>query len=222
MHWLTLVLIPSDTQDVEEKVAELLSPPQEREFPEYPVACACIGSVARIHGYDAVDQTPDGKELLKRLQDARSTGDQTTKAQVLRQRSDAADAVARTHLLYRKPDPDCDVCPGTGVWLASRNPAEHWDYWSIGGRWDGVLLGKPRGDDVDGTMRLDDNCVPVTQLPPGLMPPAIVTPDGLWHENPQWDPAWPFPEGRQDWHDEVRELLQRYQHCLTVAVDCHS
>ena len=75
MHWLTLVLVPKDSLDVRGKVAELLSPDPERSFPEYPVACWCVGSEAHEHGYTVVDTIGGGaSEIQKNIIARRGLG----------------------------------------------------------------------------------------------------------------------------------------------------
>lgn len=39
------------------------------------------------------------------------------------------------------PDPECDECRGSGEYETTCNPEGYWDWWVIGGRWNGTLLG---------------------------------------------------------------------------------
>lgn len=43
------------------------------------------------------------------------------------------------HPLYRRPMPNCDECHGSGRVETTANPEGYWDWWVIGGRWEGML-----------------------------------------------------------------------------------
>lgn len=127
-----------------------------------------------------------------------------------------ADAARRAHELlapYFAPDGAHD--PG--------NPSAKFDGCVVGGRFDGQLYGaepmynltpaefqRRYGLDV---LRDDDNIRAAPEVPDGLTPYALVTPDGVWLDCENKDAA--------RWRDEVRELLRRHAGCVVVAVDCH-
>lgn len=102
-------------------------------------------------------------------------------------------------------------------------PESMCDGFVVGGRYDGVIWGKEQhynltpeqhqaryGLDV---VKPEDNVRPVAELQPGLVPYAIVTDDGHWHDR----------EGKSDeqWTAEVESILRAHPHCLVVAIDCH-
>jgi len=39
----------------------------------------------------------------------------------------------------KTPDTDCDDCDGSGISTSTYNPKSKWDYWTLGGRWNGYL-----------------------------------------------------------------------------------
>lgn len=100
------------------------------------------------------------------------------------------------------------------------NPEAKCDGFTIGGRYDGIIWGKPQSYDLAphefqarygfDVVTDDDNIRPVGQLAPveELRVGAIVTPDGLWHDCAT--------------DDVVRSLLADHVTCLAVAFDCHS
>jgi hypothetical protein len=93
------------------------------------------------------------------------------------------------------------------------------DGFIIGGRFSGAILGRePHYVMQDGRKYIDprpeDNICPVSDLPAGVDPGAIVTPDGSWHE---WT-----RETADTWDDTARELFARHRDCVAVAFDCHS
>jgi len=44
------------------------------------------------------------------------------------------------------PDPQCEECNGAGKVSTDYNPKAEWDWWVIGGRFDGVVQKKRRDD----------------------------------------------------------------------------
>lgn len=97
------------------------------------------------------------------------------------------------------------------------------DGYVIGGRYDGQLYGAESeynltpaefqeryGLDV---LRDEENIRPASEVPEGLVPYAVVTPEGAWLDCER--------KGAAAWAAEVRSLLSRYANCVVVAVDCH-
>ena len=97
------------------------------------------------------------------------------------------------------------------------------DGYVIGGRYDGQLFGaeaeygltpeefrKRYGLDV---VKSEQNVRAASEVPEGLVPYAVVTPEGGWLDRGR--------KGAAAWAAEVRGLLRRYADCLVVAVDCH-
>lgn len=97
------------------------------------------------------------------------------------------------------------------------------DGYVVGGRYDGQLFGaeaeydltpeefqKRYGLDV---VKNERNVRAASEVPEGLVPYAVVTPEGAWLDCER--------KGARRWEGEVRELLRRYADCLVVAVDCH-
>jgi hypothetical protein len=109
----------------------------------------------------------------------------------------------------------------------------HWDWYVIGGRWDGSIQGKYRADSHDNGFnfgdehhKIDFNIVKVKDLlprgdiptevlarmtnkPPGWIPYAIVTPDGRWVDDEVLGEA------------RVLELYRAYPEYNIVSVDMH-
>ena len=94
------------------------------------------------------------------------------------------------HPLKDKADPDCDECDGTGTRETQYNPDSKWDWYSIGGRWDGAIQGEERPS-KDGGFNFGDehhhiehNITKASDLieRPSDYPFALVLPDGTWVE----------------------------------------
>lgn len=97
------------------------------------------------------------------------------------------------------------------------------DGYVIGGRYDRQLFGadpeynltpaefqERYGLDV---LRDENNIRPASEVPVGLVPYAVVTPEGAWLDCER--------KGAAVWAAEVRGLLRRYADWMVVAVDCH-
>jgi len=65
--------------------------------------------------------------------------------------------------------------------------------------------------------------IPVAEIPEGITPFALVTPDGDWYERGSmgWWACVSEEKEEDDWKDEVKSLLSAYQDCIAVVCDCH-
>ena len=97
------------------------------------------------------------------------------------------------------------------------------DGYVVGGRYDGQLFGaRPEYNLTPAEfqarygldkLRDEDNIRPASEVPEGLVPYAVVTPEGAWLDREG--------KGAAAWAAEVGGLLRRHADCLVVAVDCH-
>lgn len=128
------------------------------------------------------------------------------------------------------------------------NPQGKWDYYEIGGRWDGDtrnLNNRPQTLDeaFNREYTLEDNMLPLKILDHDLRPYAVLTPDGIWHSKqtwPEFDRMWeeergPWNEEQdrpaltawieeedQRWQSEYIQYFQQHQSAIIVGVDIHS
>lgn len=176
-HFATLVLIPPSTPPdaIDSAVAALLEPFDENiEVEAYPTDCYCKGSLAQRAGRVAADQEVGPLHELTERYWALPEADRPDLTEYLASYQAVADRAERAHPLYQQPDPACKECEGTGSRLTTYNPDSQWDWWVIGGCWDGWLH--------------PENVLPVrTLLSDNLAnsektPFALVTPDGAWYQ----------------------------------------
>jgi hypothetical protein len=145
------------------------------------------------------------------------------------------------HPMYDKPSKDCDECKGTGTYKSEYNPKSKWDWWVIGGRWAGWIRGiedsmpeaKNRfihGEKAVNDARIVRNSVEnnsrivvefPSPIPDELIPFAIVTPDGEWHEVGKMGWFGCVSDEKEGWKDQARAILKRHDDTLAVAVDLH-
>jgi hypothetical protein len=157
-HFSTLVILNKDqAREPESSVSELLDPFDEnKEMDDYETTCSCAGVKARLDASKQATQTlgitwdqlrtkfwekyPSDADLKGATRDElwmKHTGK-------LRR---AEKAIEKAHPLYKKTDPDCEDCKGTGHRMTTYNPDSKWDWYQIGGRWTGALTGYDPGKD---------------------------------------------------------------------------
>ena len=122
-----------------------------------------------------------------------------------------------------KPDPECNWCKGTGINKTTFNPHGHWDYYSIGGRWDGSVCDitwEGGGTPMD---RLSDNIITVSRLKRDLEshPSDIVTHRswitlGRYHKNRKW---FSFSDNQR--MKMINTIYDTYADFQAVGLDCH-
>ena len=116
------------------------------------------------------------------------------------------------------------------------NEETHWDWWEIGGRWDGVLKGQGEGqsttihihdienniikisdflelDDIDDRLRESINKMLNKTFP---IPFAIVSEEEGWIE------SGGYLEHSKEWEKEAIKILKRNKDKYLVCVDCHN
>jgi len=231
-HFLLGVIIPEDLSDVESYLEMTLEPYDENtEVAPYQRPCRCGERQARRQA-DAIAAEETGLtwDTLRQSFAQKPEAEQTPKAwerHTKRLREAEARELAR---LPKTPQADCDYCHGSGTYTSTYNPKSKWDWWQIGGRWDGVLAGTP-AENEDGLNfgpnpeRLGNNLVRVEDLTRERMPFAFVLPDGTWLQQGEMG-GWGIVH-REDispemWETKTLDALKaRYGGLRVVAVDCH-
>ena len=103
--------------------------------------------------------------------------------------------------------------------LSRYNPAGKWDWYVIGGRWNGWLH-----DRDCKSSKLNDNVATVEHvIARERYPFALVTPTGEWFEQGQmgWFGVVVDGKDRLDWHTEANAILRNYLDHSMVLVDAH-
>jgi len=238
-HFFTVVLVQDTEPDdpnrdsiLEGRVENLLACYNEDiQVDAYEEDCYCVGQEARRESQEKalqemeigdtiadyrewfwslkVDERPDWDDFLGALS--------TLQSKYLQERDD-----------IDSPNPECDSCHGTGIRMTTYNPLSKWDWWVIGGRWDGAIQGEYRESHDHGFNfgeehhQIEYNSIPVEKLPEEFYPFAIVTPDGVWHEKGEMGWFGMATNEQQDsvWLDEVRSIIEQYKNRRIVAIGC--
>jgi hypothetical protein len=101
--------------------------------------------------------------------------------------------------------------------VSTYNPDSKWDWYVIGGRWDGWI------NDLDTSREsLTDNMALTEEaIAREKIPHAIITPDGEWHERGQMGWWAMLLTENENWEQEARALLASYVGHRVVIVDAH-
>jgi hypothetical protein len=254
-HFMTAVIIPKDrAKDAEQVIGELLAPYDENlETEEYDTKCSCVGWKAVCENEKLVEEKFGKwddlkKEFWKEAFDKygiKSTHDERCTREISNELDDLWEQKTKerlewynsnltSHPLYNKPDKDCEECDGTGLAKTTYNPDSKWDWWVIGGRWNGEIRAERRRSE-DGFNfgeefhQISENITSVEDYLDQInkenadVPFAIVTPDGEWNE--EGTMGWFGIVSNEDkkWDDRAKEILKEYsgKNFAIVGVDAH-
>jgi hypothetical protein len=230
---------------------ELLAPYCEQiTVEEYETPCGCIGRRAendarkeadrvetidalrerfnQEHGYLSRERstlfrvenpTAEQKERMRSLQSKIETlwESESFFGAYEKRRTDALQA----HPDLLKASADCDACRGTGIVTSTYNPRSKWDWHSVGGRYNGLLV--PYVKDARrasgfsniervSNLRYDDEkfgCV------------AVVTSDGEWHEQGRVGWWGSLQKTDDSWPQTMRSLFAAHKDAWVVVMDLH-
>lgn len=204
----------------ESELEQALAPFDENmEVAPYITECWCVGNAAKRAAYKAVDDSglsidpyraaffeKYGKAALN--EDMQQVWIDEFYSQYEALRTPIYQQALDAHPMKDKPNPECSNCGGAGIYEATHNPAAKWDWYSIGGRWNGCIP----GNHATGRQILDI----------GYLPFAILTITG-WHEKGQmgWWAMVANEKGKPDWDAECHEILSANEDKLFYLVDCH-
>lgn len=257
-HYTTIVLVPKGHY-LMKTVEKLMAPYDEnlQGLLERDQACGCPGVAAwgecqkqaeREFG-DNLKITTTFGEFLSSSEDPEVRGmfgkaygelTEMQRARIeplweahIKPRADRIDQLFAAHPDRLKPDSECAACEGKGTYRTDANPKARWDWWVVGGRWDGWLTethhpGRPQGlNAIPFGQPLSENSVPTEELlklgSAATIPFALVTPDGEWHQKGRMA-SWAFVLNEKpmaEWHQEVLKLYKQHFDTIAVMLDCH-
>lgn len=228
-HFFTVVLVPSDTKNIERKVSKLLEPfNEELEVPEYDHECYCINNIARRYGNKIADETVNSIESLRNKYWAMPEDSRPEWKEHISKWVTIQEKEEKGHPMFGKPNPECEECKGTGLYKSTYNPNSKWDWWRIGGRWDGIIKNNPQesenGFNFDSKHEtLGNNMILVKDIKEDNIPFAIVTPEGEWIEHGKmgWWGIVTDEKDKDNWKEIVKRVFEKYSDCIAVGCDLH-
>lgn len=140
------------------------------------------------------------------------------------------------HAALLKRMPDWMGCTGgkdrLGLYaLSSHNPDGKWDWYEIGGRYNGRIRGNQRPRPFQRTSDVETNTIVASELLCSndfseRLPFAVVTPHSEWIEQSSFVctmSGWYVrEEPRRRWQQRVRRILRTFADHRVVCVDTHS
>lgn len=101
--------------------------------------------------------------------------------------------------------------------VSTYNPDSKWDWYVVGGRWDGWI------NDLDTSREslADNTALTEEAIARDKIPHAIITPDGQWHERGQMGWWAMLLTENENWDEAARALLASYPGHRVVIVDAH-
>ena len=224
-HFTTLVLVEKKNQTEEEilnEVEKLLEPFDENlEVDPYTTECACIGNKAYNEAFEYTNSVKHIDEYRKEYWQL-PPEERPKWKDFISDFEQILEEKMKNHPLYRKPDPDCSRCNGTGKYETTYNPNSKWDWWEIGGRWDGKLMDGSRS--FFDTSLLERNMRSTEELlDSSYVPFAILTPDGHWFERGEmlWFAIVRNEKDPEEWEKEYRDVLKEHPNHWAVLCDLH-
>lgn len=120
------------------------------------------------------------------------------------------------------PQADCEDCEGTGLIEVPELLDSRFDYFGLGGRWEGAFDATGAGRDI----------IPIADLVPGKLPAVVTLPDGSWFvdvdlndgsEN-STEPDAPRTVNVRSakWAACVAGLLRDDGDCIVIVTDMHA
>lgn len=236
-HFSVVVLVPQDNvpepghpgfiDDLTIAVEDMLAPFDENiEADPYPQPCSC-GKYAVLRKVRELTESETGLTVdgLRSVWWAKSESEreETTWEDHLMPYMSVYKQHEETLMADVKPEEDCDECHGTGTYQSTYNPLSKWDWYSVGGRWDGHF-------EESGVTTIIRNVAFARELHSAAYSPfAILSPREPFqkqhHDN--WNQSgdmgwWGMVSNENDnWEAIASEILNKYSACFAVLVDCH-
>lgn len=204
-HFTVGIIVPTDKlPDVHTFIAAQMAPYDENTRVDAYVSFSVEQAKAEIErDIRRLEQTIHKKERGFDLDKCRDI--------VARLRTTTPEQRFREYVQYH------NLFDAQGQPLSTYNPDSKWDWWVIGGRWDGWINGIDASHEAVG----DNIATTVQALERGIIPHAIITPDGQWHERGQMGWWAMLLTDNERWDAQAREILARYPDDHFVIVDAH-
>ena len=203
-HFTVGIIVAKSESSVENLIAEQMAPYYEHNEAK-PYVCYSIEQAAddiasAIHRLELIISR---NELFYDIAQCRENLD--------RLRSMTPEQKYREHIKYH------EHFNARGEPISTYNPKSKWDWYVIGGRWDGWINGR----ETDCEAVPDNQATIEKVMERGIIPHAIITPDGEWHERGRLGLCAILLTENENWDTQARKTLASYPGYHLVILDAH-
>jgi hypothetical protein len=214
IHFTVGIIVPPDERQVESFIAEQMEPYCEHSEVEPYVSYSpeeAAGDIQRdIERLEQVLRRRDPDYNLDKCRDLLAKLRRTTPEE--------------KYAEYVRFHEDFD---GQGRPISTYNPDSKWDWYRVGGRWDGWITGNEQSSEGGFNFgarheTLANNTATTEQALAGdKIPHALITPDGNWHERGRMGWWANLLTENDGWDSDAKAILARYPGHRVVIVDAH-
>jgi hypothetical protein len=223
VHYFTLLLVPNHVLNLEDYIEHLLAPFEIGKNPKLvPVEarCMCVFQAAmREANRQAANALGARMSDMHRKIRKKEISQESFK-EFHEKWSRIYRETYKRQILHHPPQPDCPMCKGSGWYIQEIDENACWDWWVIGGRWDGLLAGK-KDIPLEEAHRIENNVTPFPLLQDDILPNSIVTPDGEWKDDRFLNVLGHRETEKELWRKLIDYMKARYRDTVAVAVDLH-
>lgn len=221
MTHYTCLVVTSKTDgsiNVEAQVEQLLSPYDENlPTAPTPMPCDCIGWEAYKECYDKTYEILFGAPLEhsdanKLVFELGLDWDVMYEA-----REEIYKPLYDAHPKRDTPTPTCENCFGSGTQVTTYNQNAKWDWYEIGGRWDGELQSSDNASTNNNIMRF-------SETDRAFEPAAVLLPNYEWVSPGRvgwFGTSSATDESSKEFSIKYNELREQYSEHTVVLVDLH-
>ncbi len=213
-HFTIGIIVPTDESEIESFIDEQMEPYYEHSESE-PYVCYSVEDAAAeierdIHRFE---------RIIERKHPDYDLGKCRTMLAELRRTT--------PEKKYRQYLSGHESFNDKGEPLSTYNPDSKWDWYRIGGRWDGWITANEQSSDNGYNLgrrheSIENNIATTEEaLKRDVIPHAIITPDEQWHERGEMGWWAILRTENENWDQQARGILSDHPGCRIVILDAH-
>ncbi len=203
-HFTVAIIIPPQIRDIDGFILEQMIPYDETNvvapYVAYSHEKAAEDLKSTIHRLELIVSRKDASYNLDKCREELGRLRQVTPAQ-----------------RYEEQLAFYDHFNDKGEPISTYNPASKWDWFVVGGRWDGWI----NDHETSGEQLADNIATTERVIERSKIPHAIITPDGFWHEHGSMGWWGIMTTENEGWDANALQLFARYPGHQVVIVDAH-